>query len=240
MFQPPLLASDLMSDRSPEAMRRELDRANLDLKLRQEASARTRKRVIELEAELRDSSRVSAKQPATLVSAHQIQSNLKSDRQAAYALAQHDSVLINDLEKEVRHLQGKREKEQKLNAELIEKVAVLMKTLESKEMEIQTIRETCRNKDNLIEVLEAKTQKQDEVMTSLLKTRLSPEKDYGSESWRNGNFMTPAESSGSAAIQKLKPVKYVTNDANKNFFSPLGSTHNSPTSYAGEWADMVS
>ena len=106
----------------------------------------------------------------------QLESNLRSERQAAMALAEHDSKIIKDLEDEVANLKNKRESEQRLNGELVEKVSVLMKTLDSKEKDIKSYQESCKNKENLIDVLEGRIKKQDEVLTSLLKRRLSPGK----------------------------------------------------------------
>ena len=157
MFQPPLLSSDLIDSggkhRSPGTKLKDLERSNLNLKLRLDASHRTTQRVVEDETKrllqskvetdgashvpysssyssafppsiprlFGSSSSASIRTPFARNTENdvQLESNLRSERQAALALAQHDSKVIKDLEIEITHLKSKRESEQSLNAELV-------------------------------------------------------------------------------------------------------------------------
>ena len=87
-----------------------------------------------------------------------------------------------------------------------------------------------KNKENLIDVLEGRIKKQDEVLTSLLKQRLSPGKGRASDNGMNpltsgadmqAPFSPHADDQSRWAMNKMKPVKYVPSAENNNFFRQI-------------------
>ena len=89
-----------------------------------------------------------------------LEQNLRTERQAALAIAQHDGYVIAELEKENRLLRDRKETDKKIIEELVNKVSFLMNSIESKDIELNHSIESLNHKDKLIETLEDRLKKQ--------------------------------------------------------------------------------
>lgn len=97
----------------------------------------------------------------------QMEENLKRERQAALAVAQHDSAVIIQLESEIKRLNGRHDSDLALLAEASEKCAKLLQTIGEKDRDIERISETVKTSKDQSGVLQEKIKNQELVINDL-------------------------------------------------------------------------
>jgi hypothetical protein len=97
----------------------------------------------------------------------QMEENLKRERQAALAVAQHDSAVIIQLESEIKRLNGRHDSDLSLLAEASEKCAKLLQTIGEKDRDIERISETAKVSKDQCDILHEKIKNQELVINDL-------------------------------------------------------------------------
>jgi len=229
------------SDDTFADMLREKDAMLLTLK---DANDSAKRRILDLENEVLMSKMTAEAHTSSLSSEklqqqqEQLQHNLRSERQAALAIAEHDSKIITDLENELEKIatesKKKRDEDKKIISELVDKVSVLFKTLEIKENDLREARDLCASKDNMIEALTIRLTENEKSPAEL-----EPEILLKSESGRTEHN---THNSAHKLPKKLSLSVFVNDTAKKQFYSPLGSTNSkdddSPDTFMKEWGDL--
>lgn len=91
----------------------------------------------------------------------QLEENLKRERQAALAIAQHDMAVIKQLEKEIERLNSQHESDSALVAECADRVASLMQSLEERQQEVRKKHQALTDAHHQIEILQDRVAKQE-------------------------------------------------------------------------------
>ena len=84
----------------------------------------------------------------------QLEENLKTERQATQAIAEHDTVLIHGLEKELKSLRSRHESDLIILSECSQKEIELKRMIQNKDKEILKLNEQIRDLQQKIKLME--------------------------------------------------------------------------------------
>lgn len=211
-------------DDSLSSMLREKDAELLSMKDMNDAGKR---RIFDLENEvlLLKTSQTGASQSSSAILQQQLQleHSLRSERQAAIAIAEHDNGIIADLESELERAKKKRDEDKRIISELVDKVSLLLKTVEGSESKLKEAQELSVSKDNMIEALTLRLEQQATTV----------------EAHTHSN----AEKTSMSLPRKLSMSTFISDTAKQQFYSPLGSPDKdddeSSHNLTKEWSDLT-
>lgn len=182
----------------------------------------TRTKVSQLEMEItvlkakKESAPPAAQSATARLNSLQLEENLKRERQAAQAIAQHDMAVIKQLEKEIERLNSQHESDSALVAECADRVASLMQSLEEQQQEVRKKHLALTDAHHQIEILQDRIAKQ-EVL--LLNQARSPPA-----------YTPPSLISNSHGSPNTRPIRSTSPIASPpHRSSPLSSSRYSPS-----------